>query len=103
MAFCPLGWLLAPVARGDHTPRWAATGVILREPTDSLSLPVRDIRVMYGLLAKLYEGFLKHQIPQAHELFVPIETLAKKDSHKDPKMQALVSRTAPSANYLAVV
>jgi hypothetical protein len=102
MAYCPQAWLMAPIMPRDPTPRWKATGVIRYEPRRALSFPVRDIRVMYGLNAKLYKGFLKHQVPQPHELFVPLETLAAKNSDKNPEMRALVSRTAATANYLTL-
>jgi len=102
MAFCPLVWLHAKAIPNDPTPRWKATGVIKKAPTTALSFPVRDIRVMYGLKTKLYKGFLKHQIPQAHELFVPITSLTARNSDKDPAMQALVSRASANGNYLSM-
>ncbi len=103
MAYCPLLWLQSPVIANDPTPRWRATGVIRKAPTSALSFPVRDIRVMYGLNTKLYNGFLKNQVPQPHELFVPMETLTAKNSDKNPAMRALVARAAVTGNFLTVV
>ncbi len=49
MAVCPLPWLLLPAQRDSELPRWRLTGVLRDEPTAPLVLPVRDVRVMYGL------------------------------------------------------
>ncbi len=102
LAFCPVPWLLSPVMPGDPTPRWKATGVVVNEPTAPLTFPVRDIRVMYGLRPKVYSGFLKNQIPQPHEYFVPIEALTAEDGDKSPELQALLSRAAVTSNFLTM-
>ncbi len=100
LAVCPVPWLLSPVILGEETPRWQATGVLLCEPTAPVTLPVRDIRVMYGLRPKLYSGFLKNQIPQPHEYFVPIEALTAEHGERNPALQAFVARAAVMANFL---
>jgi hypothetical protein len=102
MAFCPLPWLHAPVMPNGTTPRWRATGVINDEPKSAMSFPVRDIRVLYGLNTKLYNGFLKNQVPQPHEYFAPIESLTAEDGDKNPAMQALLARAAVTANFLTM-
>jgi hypothetical protein len=101
LAVCPLLWLLGPVAAADPTPRWRATGIIEHQPTQSFVLPVRDMRVLYGLRTPHYEGFAENQLPHAHEYFVPIETLTALDSDKNPALQALVSRATADANFLS--
>jgi hypothetical protein len=103
LAVCPLLWLLAPVAPGDETPKWRATGVIPQEPTQPFVVPVRDMRVLYGLRNEHYEGFSQNQLPHAHEFFVPMETLTAFESDKNPALQALVSRAAADANFLSPV
>ncbi len=103
VAVCPVPWLLGPVAENDPTPRWRAIGVVAAEPIAPLILPVRDLRVMYGLKKTHYEGFTRSQLPHAHEYFVPMEALTAAASHEDPAMQALVERAASSAygNFFA--
>ncbi len=99
MAVCPVNWLLAPLTPDSTLLRWQATGVIAAEPSTPLVLPVRDLRVMYGLRQRHYQGFVEHQVPHAHEFFVPMDALTAKDGDKDPAMQALVARASRSANF----
>ena len=100
MAVCPVPWLLAPITDTDPTPRWRATGVLRHEPVIALVLPVRDIRVMFGLKSEHYDGFLNNQIPHPHEYFVPMDVLTAEGGQNDPALQELVSRASVSANFL---
>ncbi|HEX4259968.1 MAG TPA: hypothetical protein VHY76_02615 [Acetobacteraceae bacterium] len=100
MTVCPLQWLLAPAVPDQDTPRWLVTGVLRTEPTLPLVLPVRDLRVMYGLKTRHYQGMVHSQIPHAHEFFVPMETLTAEDGDQDPALQSLVARASAAANFL---
>ena len=101
MAVCPLQWLLAP-AVPDQDTSWLVTGVLRTEPTLPLVLvlPVRDLRVMYGLKTRHYQGMVHSQIPHAHEFFVPMETLTAEDGDQDPALQSLVARASAASNFL---
>ena len=99
LAVCPVPWLLAPVTTNDPTPRWQATGVLRHQPTLPLSLPVRDIRVMYALKRNHYQGFAESQVPHPHEYFVPMDTLTAEDAYDDPRLQALLARANARANF----
>jgi hypothetical protein len=99
LAVCPVPWLLAPVGHGDSTPRWSVTGVLRREPVTPLVLPVRDVRVIYGLKSRHYEGFASGSIPHAHEYFVPMEALTAENSYENPALQELVARASAAANF----
>ena len=101
MAVCPLFWLLAPVTPDSTLLRWQATGVVAATPTAALVLPVRDMRVMYGLRPRHYTRFVDHEIPHPHEFFVPMDALTAKNGDQDPAMQALVGRASVKANFLA--
>jgi hypothetical protein len=100
LAVCPVPWLLAPFLPNDPTPRWRATGVLRHEPTQPLVLPVRDIRVMYALKNRHYEGFVRDHMPHAHEYYVPMEALIAKDGDKDPALQAMLAHATASAQFL---
>ena len=100
LAVCPVPWLLAPVDATDPTPRWQATGVMRREPSLPFVLPVRDIRVLYALRRIHYAGFARHQVPHAHEFFVPMEAILAENSECDPALLSLIGR-ATSANFLS--
>jgi hypothetical protein len=100
LAYCPLPWLLAPFIPDDPMPRWRATRVLRKEPTTPLVLPVRDLRVMYGLKDRYYRCFVECQVPHPHEFFVPMDSLTAENGDRDPALQALVSRAAANANFL---
>jgi hypothetical protein len=102
LAVCPVPWLLAPIAEDDSTPRWVATGLLRHPPTTDFVLPVRDMRVMYGLKPRHYQGFARNQIPHPHEYFVPMEALTAEDSEKDPALQAFMSRACAASNFLSL-
>ncbi len=101
MAVCPLPWLLAPAVPEDATPRWKLTGVLREEPTGPLVLPVRDLRVMYGLRPRHFDGFVQHQVPHPHEYFVPMDALTAEHGDQDPAMQALLARASVTANFFS--
>jgi hypothetical protein len=101
LAVCPVPWLLAPVTQNDPTPRWQATGVIRQPPSLPLILPVRDIRVMYALKKRHYDGFAQNQVPHPHEYFLPMEALTACDAPQNSAIRALVSRASTTANFLA--
>ena len=100
LAVCPVPWLLAPLQANDPTPRWRLIRMLQAEPAQPLSLPVRDIRVVFGLKARHYEGFARTQVAQAHEFFCPMDALTAEHGHEDPDMRALMSRASASANFM---
>lgn len=103
LAICPVPWLLAPASAGDPTPRWKLAGGLMRVPPSlPLSLPVRDIRVIYGLKTQHYKGIENSTLPLAHEYFVPMSALIAEDGDQNPAMQALVARTSIQANFMDV-
>ena len=101
MCLCPIEWLLAPIGPTDPMPRWRTTGVILHEPYTDAVIPVREMRVLYGLKNDHYKGFAKHQLPHAHEFFVPMETLTEENCEDNPALRALIARTSMSANFFS--
>lgn len=100
LAYCPVPWLLAPVMEGDTTPRWRVAGIFREQPTHAATLPVREMRVLYGLKGEHYTGFMRTQLPHAHEFFVPLETLTEENSELNPALRALVNRASITANFL---
>ena len=74
--------------------------MLRHQPTLPLSLPVRDIRVMYALKRNHYQGFAESQVPHPHEYFVPMDTLTAEDAYDDPRLQALLARANARANFL---
>ncbi len=99
LAVCPLRWLLGSVSKFNKTPRWRYTGLLSAAPTAALIFPVRDVRVMYALRPRHYEGFAASQVPHAHEFFAPIIALIGPQSWQQPTLQAFIARTSPRANF----
>jgi hypothetical protein len=100
LALCPVPWLLAPAQPQDPTPRWRLIRILKREPAEPLVLPVRDIRVVFGLRERLYQGFARSQVAQPHEFFCPMEALIAERGHERPEMRSLLSRATASANFM---
>jgi hypothetical protein len=100
MAYCPLDWLLGPAQLHDPTPRWRLIRILRDEPSLPLILPVRDVRVVFGLKNRHYEGFARNQVAQAHEFYCPMEALIAEHGHEDPDMRALISRASATANFM---
>ena len=99
MCLLPVEWLLAPIAPNDPTPRWKTTGVVLHEPFQDIVVPVREMRVLYGLKNDHYKGFARHQLPHAHEFFIPMETLTEENCEENPALRELIARTSVSSNF----
>jgi len=100
LAVCPVPWLLAPFQPGGDTPRWVATGVLRRAPDSPLIVPVRDLRVLYGLKHRHFDGFVRHHVPHAHEYFAPMAVLTAEHGDKDPGLRQLLARASATANIL---
>ena len=100
LAYCPVPWLLGPAQANDPTPRWRLIRMLAAEPTQPLVLPVRDVRVVFGLKSRHYEGFARSQVPQAHEFFCPMEALTAEGGHEEPAMRALIARASATANFM---
>ena len=99
LAVCPMAWLKDPVSPTNRMLRWRYTGLLRNEPLEPLTLPVRDIRVMYALRPRHYEGFAASQIPHAHEFFAPISALISPEGWQHPNLRAFIARTSPRANF----
>ena len=101
MCLCPIEWLLSPMSPTDPIARWRTTGVVMHEPYADLAVPVREMRVLYGLKSDHYRGFARHQLPHAHEFFVPMETLTEENSEDNPALRELIARASISANFFS--
>ncbi|WP_368415107.1 hypothetical protein [Falsiroseomonas sp.] len=100
LAVCPLRWMLEPAEASEPTPRWHMMRLLRSEPTETLVLPVRDIRVLYGLKLRHYESVARAQVPHPHEYFCPIEALTAERGHEDPALTALIGRASAAANFM---
>ncbi len=100
LAHCPLPWLLAPLQANDSTPRWLIIPFLTQEPVAALTVPVRDLRVLYGLQREHYQGFARHQMPHPHEYFCPMEALTAHAGHENPAMRSLLARASAASAFM---
>ncbi|PWS37357.1 hypothetical protein DFH01_10975 [Falsiroseomonas bella] len=100
LVVCPVRWMLEPAEHDDPTPRWHLIRLLREEPTEPLVLPVRDVRVLYGLKQRHYESVARGQVPQPHEYFCPIEALTAERGQEDPALAALIGRASAAANFM---
>ena len=103
LAVCPVEWLLGSVSDDEPIPRWKATGIMVREPVLPVVIPVRHMRVLYCLRSAHFDGFVRHQLPHAHEFFVPMETVTEENSESNPALRELLARASPSANFFSPI
>lgn len=61
---------------------------------------MRDVRVVYALKQRHYDGLLQCHAPQAHEYFMPMDKLVAQDAPDDPDVQALMARASSQANFM---
>jgi hypothetical protein len=100
LVVCPLRWLHEPVDQNDPTPRWHTIRLLREAPIEHLVLPVRDVRVLYGLKMRHYQSVAKGQLPHPHEYFCPIEALTAEKGHEDPALNALIARASSATNFM---
>jgi hypothetical protein len=100
VAVCPVDWLMTPVQPNDPIPRWRLIRMLAQEPTTPLILPVRDSRVLFGLMRRHYDNFAASQIAQPHELFCPMEALVADGGHESPAMRELIYRSSVTSNFM---
>jgi hypothetical protein len=93
--------MLEPAVPNDPTPALATDPPAARRADRALLvLPIRDIRVLYGLKARHYQSVARGQVPHPHEYFCPIEALTAERGHEDPQLAALIGRASAAANFM---
>jgi hypothetical protein len=100
LVVCPVTWLMQPAEPADPTPRWKLIRLLRQEPDEPLVLPVRDIRVLYGLKARHYVSVARGQVSQPHEYFCPMDALTAEKGQEDPALAALIGRASAAANFM---
>jgi hypothetical protein len=100
LAHCPLEWLLAPADEAGGLPRWRLIRLLLEEPRAPLVLPVRDLRVLFGLPSSKYTDFAVTQTAQAHEFYCPMTVLMDEHAPENPALRSLLARAAAAANFM---
>jgi hypothetical protein len=102
LVVCPVAWLCSPVLPVSSIPRWRTTGLMDNPPTRSLVMPVRDMRILYGLKRAHYNEFARNLIPHAHEYFVPMDVLTDPLSVQNPELRELLARASAASSFIGM-
>lgn len=92
----PDRWLLEKIGLqgGGKKARWEALGMGT-EPSDTVRLPVRHLRVLYSLPNDIYAEWKDHHTPWPHEYVCRHSSL---DSYTGQKFQKFLGHMAPSTH-----
>ena len=88
------------MARGPrHGEAASLAGSFDTKPAEDLSVPIRHLRVMYGIPNALYHKWCREHTPTGYEFFAPHSSL---HTYNSPAMQQFL-RQMSSANQFRVV
>ena len=98
MLHCKLEWLMEeiPTSGKGVAQRWKASQSIKNVPTQSLSLPVRHLRVLYALPNDLYRNWCQSHCPTGYEFFCTHSAL---ESYRSQKLQEFLRRMSVSSQF----
>jgi hypothetical protein len=91
-----LDWLEEEIAvqKGGKRARWDAAASFEKKPASDLTVPIRHLRVLYGIPNDLYDRWGRQHTPTGYEFFSPHSSL---HTYNSPPMQAFL-RQMSSAN-----
>lgn len=95
---CAAAWLKEEVAiqRGGRRPRWEAAASLDAEPSNDLAVPVRHLRVLYGVPNSLYHKWCREHTPTGYEYFSPHSSLA---TYNSPPMQRFLRQMSSASQF----
>lgn len=88
------------VQRAGKCPRWKACGSFADEPDSDLEIPVRHLRVLYGIPNVLYDKWCREHSPTGYEFFAPHSSLATYNSRP---MQSFLRRMSSASQFRTIV
>lgn len=95
---CTMAWLEEEIAvqHGGMRPRWKASACFASKPANDLSVPVRHLRVMYGIPNELYDKWCREHTPTGYEFFSPHSSLA---TYNSPPMQTFLRQMSSASQF----
>lgn len=95
---CGLDWLeeKITVQKGGKWPRWKAAGTFASKPSEDLRLPIRHLRVLYGIPNTLYDRWCRDHTPTGYEFFCPHSSLLTYNSRP---MQTFLRQMSSAAQF----
>jgi len=95
---CTSAWLREEISvqKGGKRARWEASASFAREPSGDLSVPVRHLRVLYGIPNALYHRWCREHTPTGYEFFCPHSSLA---TYNSPPMQRFLRQMSTASQF----
>jgi hypothetical protein len=95
---CGVAWLKEEITvqKAGKRPRWRACASFDREPTSDLQVPVRHLRVLYGIPNALYGKWCREHTPTGYEFFAQHSSLA---TYNSPPMQTFLRQMSSASQF----
>lgn len=95
---CSAAWLMEeiPVQKAGKQPRWKASASFSSEPPSDLRIPVRHLRVLYGIPNALYDKWCREHSPTGYEFFSSHSSLA---TYNSQAMQNFLRRMSSASQF----
>lgn len=99
---CSREWLVEEITvqKGGKRARWMACASIDDEPVVNLSLPVRHLRVLYGIPNALYDKWCGEHVPTGYEYFAPHSSLS---TYNSPAMQNFLRQMSRASQFRTMI
>jgi hypothetical protein len=98
---CTSSWLEEEIKiqKGGKRPRWKAS-VSIAKPSCDLQIPIRHLRVLYGIPNALYDTWCREHTPTGYEFFAPHSSLA---TYNSQAMQRFLRQMSSASHFRAKV
>ncbi len=95
---CSLAWLeeIIAVQRGGQKRRWKAAGTFPTKPTEGLTVPIRHLRVLYGIPNQHYDKWCREHTPTGYEFFCPHSSLR---TYSSQPMQRFLRQMSSASQF----
>lgn len=95
---CSFAWLTETISvqHGGQRPRWKAAASLDTKPSADLSVPIRHLRVLYGIPNTLYDKWCRQHTPTGYEFFSPHSSL---HTYNSPAMQDFLRQMSSATQF----
>lgn len=95
---CSSAWLNEGIAvqNSGWRPRWQASASFDLEPSGDIQVPVRHLRVLYGIPNALYDKWCREHTPTGYEFFAQHSSLA---TYNSPPMQRFLRQMSSASQF----
>jgi hypothetical protein len=97
---CSEAWLKEDVSvqKGGRIERWKAAGSWQAEPFGNIRIPIRHLRVLYGIPNSIYMKWSREHSPTGYEFFCPHSSL---QTYNSQAMQRFLRQMSIESQFRA--